>query len=92
MSVYNVSSTSGGDPMRLILQQTEKNVNKYINRVEKYKWAYQFNRIFISPGNSFNVKYIIKVSIKKKKPLFLHLRVRFSSSNNNLSDIPINQF
>jgi len=60
MSISNVPK-SDGNQSRLIFEQTERNVNDYINHVKKSEWAYHFNRIFISPGHSFNVKYIIKV-------------------------------
>ncbi|XP_025190267.1 uncharacterized protein LOC112590887 [Melanaphis sacchari] len=50
------------DLSRLIFDEIElkNNVNKYINRMKIPEWSYNFNRIFISPGNSFNIKYFIK--------------------------------
>ncbi|KAL4098767.1 hypothetical protein QTP88_023306 [Uroleucon formosanum] len=41
--------------------ELRNNVNQYIKRMEMSEWSYNFNRIFISPGNSFNIKYFIKV-------------------------------
>lgn len=41
--------------------ELEQKINTYISHVKVDDWYYHFNRIYISPGNSFNEKYIIKV-------------------------------
>lgn len=53
----NISSTNVEE------KELKNNINKYIKHVEIFDWSYHFNRIFISPENSFNVKYLIKVNI-----------------------------
>jgi len=62
MSVFN-ESLFNSDPNILIFDKVElkRNVNKYIDHVKFSDWFYHFNRIFISPANSFNVKYYLKV-------------------------------
>lgn len=62
MSLFTVP-LSKHRPTNLIFDEVEmnRNVNKYVNHVEGSEWTYQFNRIFIIPGNSFNMKYLIKV-------------------------------
>lgn len=41
--------------------ELERKIKRYKSKVKVTEWYYHFNRVFISPGNSFNVKYIIKV-------------------------------
>lgn len=62
MSIFN-SALSDAYLSRLVFDEIElkNNVNQYIKRMEISEWSYNFNRIFISPGNLFNVKYFIKV-------------------------------
>lgn len=62
MSLFN-SFLSESNQYSLISDEIElkRNVTKYINRVKMSAWYYNFNHIFVSPGNSFNVKYFIKV-------------------------------
>lgn len=64
MSIFN-SPLSDNYLSRLIFDEIElkNNVNQYINRMKISEWSNNFNRIFISPGNSFNTKYFIKVPI-----------------------------
>lgn len=64
MSLFNTIIPES-DQLSLIFDEVKlkRNVMKYINRVKTSTWYYNFNRIFISPGNSFNVKYLIKVPI-----------------------------
>lgn len=37
-------------------------IDKYIDCVAISEWSYKIDRIFISQGNTFNNKYLIKVS------------------------------
>lgn len=62
MSIFNTRIHESIQPC-LIFDEIElkRNVRNYINNVKTSAWSYHFNRIFISPGNSFNVKYLIKV-------------------------------
>lgn len=62
MSLFN-TIMPGSNQFSLIFDEIElkRNITKYINRVKKSAWYYNCNHIFISPGNSFNVKYFIKV-------------------------------
>lgn len=62
MSLFTVPLTETRTS-NLIFDEVEinRNINKYINHVEGSEWTYHFNRIFIIPGDSFNVKYLIKV-------------------------------
>lgn len=62
MSLFT-TPISESRPSNIIFDEVEtnRNVNKYMNRIEGSEWTYHFNRIFITPGNSFNVKYLIKV-------------------------------
>lgn len=39
----------------------EREIKTYISHVKVDESWFHFNRIFISPGNSFNVKHIVKV-------------------------------
>jgi len=62
MSIFN-STLSDNYPPTLVFDEIElkNNVNQYIKRMEMSEWSNNCNRIFISPGNSFNIKYFIKV-------------------------------
>lgn len=62
MSIFN-SPLSDNYLSKLIFDEIElkNNVNQYINRMKISEWSNNFNRIFISPGDSFNTKYFIKV-------------------------------
>lgn len=64
MNLFN-TSLSDCDPTSLIFDENEvkRCVNKYIKSVNISKWSSHFNRIFVIPENSFNIKYFIKVSI-----------------------------
>lgn len=75
MSIFN-SPLSDNYLSRLIFDEIElkNNVNQYINRMKISEWSNNFNRIFISPGNSFNTKYFIKVPIIKTKYRFSIIR------------------
>lgn len=48
---------------KLSVGETElkRHVFNHINRMHTPEWSYHFNRIFTSPGISFNAKYFIKV-------------------------------
>ncbi|VVC36925.1 P-loop containing nucleoside triphosphate hydrolase [Cinara cedri] len=61
MSLFNTPLLDSNLSSLTVDEKELKNhINKYINHVEISDWSYHFNRIFISPENSFNVKYIIK--------------------------------
>jgi len=61
MSLY--STLFDSYPSRLVFDEIElkNNINRYIERMKTSEWSNNFNRIFISPGDSFNIKYFIKV-------------------------------
>ncbi|XP_026811206.1 adenylate kinase 7-like [Rhopalosiphum maidis] len=84
MSIFN-SSLSDSYLSRLIFDEIElkNNVNQYIKNMKMFEWSCNFNRIFISPGNSFNIKYFIKFLSSKfaKNNRMSRARVLLSSSN-----------
>lgn len=64
MSLFNIPlSDSNISSLSVDEKELKNNINKYINHMEIFEWSYHFNRIFIIPENSFNVKYIKKVII-----------------------------
>ncbi|XP_025423039.1 uncharacterized protein LOC112692551 [Sipha flava] len=79
----NYSSSCIRDKIEL-----ERKIKTYINHIKVAEWHYHFNRIFISPGNSFNEKYIIKfLSSMLAKPNGIsgtHVPSTASSYNNHL--------
>lgn len=60
MSLFN---TPLSEPSNFLFDEIElkRSVDEYLNSMKIPEWSYHFNRIFISPEKSFNVKYIIKV-------------------------------
>lgn len=78
MSMFNIPRTDSSQS----IEQTARNVNEYIEHAKKSEWACQFNRVFISPANSFNTKYLIKVFKKNRNrlcvpPLLIFYLTRF---------------
>lgn len=65
MSLFNEHSSQLFEnvPSNVIVNEIELkfSLSKYIDNMRTSEWSYHFNRVFISPGNSFNIKYIIKV-------------------------------
>lgn len=62
MSLFTVP-LSESKPANLVFDEVEvkRNIDQYMNRMENSEWTYHFNHIFIIPGHSFNIKYLIKV-------------------------------